>query len=808
MGGLLALCLLWVALDGRDAGEVRGAAGSGWAAPAGEAREDPVRGVPAPEGTESRGDARRAADANGGGAFDQGQAAGGGSGFLRLLGSDGQPLSDGRLALLGPVSSDSIGPWLEREVLQTWEAGEEGWLPEPLGVEWSWSQLHVDAPGYLGRRFTRRPADRTVQLPAAQRFAGRVLEHGSDRPLAGVWLVLGRSLLSGERYHAAQRTVSDSDGRFSFESAPRGAQLGLHIPVGSSTGVDVTLQLSGDVEEGYEVLLLPPDRARLRFVDARDGTPFAHTDVGVEPLGWLRTDAAGEVDVRLFADRPEERDLIEPNFKVWGAETLVTHVSPRVGQEVTVVPLLRGTELLVRVLTEDGTPVEGGTLMPRGVAQSPAIGDLELPGTSISPWGPLERTDEPGLWRWRVLGGSSLVMAFFHPEFAVGELWVETHPDESATSAELRLPMGTTIEGRLVGAPAQASVTIAALGGTGGREAAVDEDHRFRLTGLEPGSLSLFVSVQGPNGTRFGLEGEVLQVQLSPGLNRMDLEVVPLSAARTIEGVVRDTLGRPIVAADVRLSAAGSPREWGAPRQRFAWRVKSGEGGKFQFSVTHDVQWPLAVSASTAYAHTEAQLDPDDGPVDLVLPVPARVRVVVRDVSSAAPIPVPVVFLRRPDDKHFVRHAPAHLLRSGAVELEVASGPLEVRVAVVGGGFGPVELIHAVGGELHEVEHYLPSGTPLELVLHGIDPQDPKHPRNLTLIPEDPLGESGEDCQVLQFLADLLIAEIDLEGRAHFPAVAPGRYRLDPHGSAGAFTPAHLEVPAGHRPVTYVRFVR
>lgn len=121
----------------------------------------------------------------------------------------------------------------------------------------------------------------------------------------------------------------------------------------------------------------------------------------------------------------------------------------------------------------------------------------------------------------------------------------------SAEPVVFRLERGSSLAGRVVdelGEPVPGAVVAAHhFDGQGGM-ARTSADGSFAIRELSPGTLRVLTTREGERHTAR------MELTLEPGQERGGIEIV-LARAGTVEVLVRDTRGRGIVAADVRLSS-------------------------------------------------------------------------------------------------------------------------------------------------------------------------------------------------------------------------------------------------------------
>lgn len=157
---------------------------------------------------------------------------------------------------------------------------------------------------------------------------------------------------------------------------------------------------------------------------------------------------------------------------------------------------------------------------------------------------------------------------------------------EGYVRADIELPKGTA-NGRVVdrkGEPMQKVVVFALCGGHECGQSAVDEEGRFRVIGLEPGTVVLQALRIG------GGQSDPVPVAVGESTNDVTLTFNPL---RNVRGIVTTPSGSPIAGAILRFFAPTFSR---------GFEVVSGPGGRFTADLPETEAPVTAVVLSGIYA--------------------------------------------------------------------------------------------------------------------------------------------------------------------------------------------------------------
>jgi len=709
-------------------------------------------------------------------------------GFLRLVDHRGAPIAEGRMVLLDilePVSEAGLTP------SAVWFTDEDGWLPRPELPVANAEQPVVGAPGFVALHVDRIPADRQVRLERAQAFAGRVLVHGDDRPLAGVVLELDEPLLGADLYLDAQRAVTDAEGGFSFASAPLGSRVTLWCSPADSGPIERTLLLVEDVHSDYTVFMPPPFAARLRIVDAHSMSPLAHMPVHIDQWEDLQTDGNGELELMWFTESPRSERSRAMDLLISADGRLTTDVHVRRDGPVIDVPLMRAVRLEVRVLAPDGAAVLGGQLH-KSSASHLSDRDSAFPsGIRVDSWGRLQRGAQPGTWTLPVRAEAEYSLEFLHVLYAPLR-WKFTVPSGGGVhTLDLHVSPGAEIEGTLLGAAHPLGARVAAKAGTRQWSATVDESGRFYLTGLPEGTVEFWAHHTDPDGYRYAMDPGPVASVLHTGKQTVELHLVVQKKIRSLSGKVVDEDGEPIE--DARVSVQSTvDTSFNSGVNPSA----TNSAGAFFLVVPAQTPFPVLARVSTDWAGAQTRFESWPDPAVLQLPSMARLRAVARDSVSASPIGDPALFFRRPGDVNFKAAPGGRPLAGGEVEWELPGGPWEVRMGAFGHGLGAIERLELVSGQHAAIAQLLEPGVRAEIQVVDFTPSADATAPRLQLVPADQSRAWDEGCAAAEFLAESLREPLDGDGRAHFAAVPPGRYRLTWDGDQ-TLTPTQVHIVGG-----------
>ncbi len=448
--------------------------------------------------------------------------------------------------------------------------------------------LGVHAQGYADERVLARfgEGEVVVRLGACAALHGTVARLDDGAPVAGALV-----RVSCGREDAIERVVhTDTFGRYQVDELPPG-RVGLIV---APEGECLTAWEEHELRPGEtfvrDFLVRSGERLRGRVIDARTRAPIAGASVSAFDFTYKTStsDVHGEFEIAGLAQRQLSLAVRADGYGRLDQRVL-DFAAP---VELALQP---GQRAHGRVLGPEGEPVEGALVAALGLtergketrtARTDARGEFEL--TDL-------RTDLGHVLLVRAERFGSAFRSFpaLDPQAAAVELgdlrleraaFLEGHAlDES----------GTPQAGVLVTLkPALAEPELQAMAALhGNRAVETDATGRFVFRDLGPGDWVLAAHRTGL------LSAEELSLHLAAGELRLGLEV-RLGLGLAIEGLVRDTQGRPLHEAWVSVRAEGPARGRGSlatdENGRFSVRGLSagsytveviGPGSDFQ---THD----------------------------------------------------------------------------------------------------------------------------------------------------------------------------------------------------------------------------
>lgn len=493
--------------------------------------------------------------------------------------------------------------------------GPDGWFAIHDLAAGDKLSLSISADGYVQGRVppleVPHPEPLQVTLEPASAVRGRVL--GADgSPLADARVELTRTT-GGTAGGAslvmriATDTETDANGAFSFENVVPG-EIELSATAFGHERVVRTLEVprGADLENAD----LPLEAGAWIEGRVQEGDGRAAIGVRVQPVGGgddfapggggATTDGDGRYVLDGLAPGPLSIEAIGD-----GEKRTVRDVELRAGENRLDLQFAAGRPVAGIVTDASGTPIPGAW-----VQLAP----------SARPWGGSSaRTDASGRFRFEAVDRGTFELragADGHADAAMQEITVGEAPQEDLA---LRLRMGGTIEGRVVGLdPVLFPRTVVTAFGEGAgmpRRATVDADGRFVVTNVGPGAWQLSGDVEG--------EGRRARAQV--GVDE-DGSVVTaeLDFAEGLEltGVVLQD-DRPLAGLSVMVRGQGAAAASGG------WTETDGSG-RFALrglaSGTHRVQVQDWQSGMT---HSEDVLLESDRDVEIEIPTTSLSGVVV-----------------------------------------------------------------------------------------------------------------------------------------------------------------------------------
>jgi protocatechuate 3,4-dioxygenase beta subunit len=485
---------------------------------------------------------------------------------------------------------------------------------------------------------------------------------GEGRPAIGA-----RVLLGGEAMREPRIAETDAGGRFAFAGIGPGAYV-LRAEAGSAVAPIV----SAVVGDSPELAAAPPlvalvlvtgTSARGRVVDERGGgVPDAVVEIDTVPATGLwppiRSDSAGAWTSPPLAPGTYRIRARRAGFV---ARRTATVNMPGQGAPVTLELARMGT-LTGRVLDEQGAPLGGATVHDRlaeseelGVIWSPLPPAAEAAASGAGP--PIAVSTGVGTRRATTGGDGRFALGdvppgrvrieVLHPRvvpFRTGTLVVA--PGQRLDVGTLKVHAAARIQGLVVdadGSPiAGAKVTAAPAGGDAAGVPGGAGDALYALTAGD-GSFSLPLP-SGAHRVTASVAGRTqatVEIRVDPGARALPPVTLRLAKGdQSVEGVVRDSQGRPLARAHVAVRAAPTPEAAAATATRGELPLAAAvadAGGHFRL-----VGLPAAALAvevrHPSYATFTRTFVPG-GLLAVEVPVPGGIDGEVHERITGAPVP-------------------------------------------------------------------------------------------------------------------------------------------------------------------------
>jgi RNA polymerase sigma factor (sigma-70 family) len=579
--------------------------------------------------------------------------------------------------------------------------------------------IRATAPGYAPRGLTAaltRPLRRDIRLSPAALVSGRVLQVGTEQPVAGADVLLSPS--GGEGRNRIVRT--NESGRFAIEDAEAGnyqlfaiqgsvATAALPLSIGTLDRVDgIVLQLgdglsvegritdpSGRGIGGVAVRLLATDQAPGALVMA----PGTRTTLdGAYRLSKLRPGR-----YRLMADG------VDVGF---GSSERAVQVAAGGGKQdlhLTPASLLTG-----RVLGIDGAPARG------------VLVQLERSGRVTA--SQLTVTDDQGRFQLILKGEEPMVLAAWERSQGIAIVPIDVAAGARDRHFELRLAGGASLSGqvRFAGGGPAAGASVAVTRQEGAviyDSVTTDEAGRFELRSLAPGRYTVWARRKaGPHNLWSGRERpemRLIELGASEHHSGVLLEVAP--GGHRIAGIVQLPDGTP--AAGTRVVAAPDQDQASKPTREPEHAATSGDDGRFvleDLEPGHFVLW-----ASRAGFPDVREAAVAAGRTDVVLKLPAAGRIAGRVVTaedrpvseflvSLVPAPAASPSSEQAMARLGVRESESFRSSDGRFLLGVVNpGDYQVEVAGVEGTFARRAVKVASGQTTPELRFVLSAGATL-----------------------------------------------------------------------------------------------
>lgn len=441
--------------------------------------------------------------------------------------------------------------------------------------------VRASAPGYATEELTvalTRPLRRDIQLHAAARAAGQVIDRRSGQPAADALVMLVPAWRSPAGGRIAR---SDGQGLFFLDDVQPGNYqlyasgdgavavggplsiaplqavdgLVLQLEKGASLGGRITDQQGGGVA-GVEV--------RLRSAD-------------VPAAGFrARTRTTSDGGYLLEGLLPGSYRLIVDGGDVGlvGHEQIIQVSSGPPGRldlKLAAAPLVTG-----RVVGGDGRAIPG--VMVRLERAS---------ATSGGPEAEAAVTDDEGRFRVILVASGAMVLTAWEPERGVASLPLDIAPSDRDRHFELRLGRGSSIAGQVRfedGAPvAGASVAVTRQAGTVIYDSATTgDDGRFEIGSLMPGRYAVRARRKGGPWNEWidGERPDVKLVEVAANEQKTAVELVVPRGGKRIAGVVQLADGAPAAGSQV-IARADDGTSWKPPAEILEHAARVGEDGRF-----------------------------------------------------------------------------------------------------------------------------------------------------------------------------------------------------------------------------------
>lgn len=609
----------------------------------------------------------------------------------RVVDRAGAPVSGARVWFLDQNAVDRT--WIARGPPEI--AGDDGRfrLSAADGAR-SALTLMAEHPGYLPAWAETDPGLLVdVVLAPAAVLEGVVLDRDSGLPLGRTRLWFGDASWRDGAYHWV---TADDAGRFRFESAEAEGPIYLSAAAPGRIFQQVLIEPEAGPVRRVEIRLAAAGKVEGLAVDLNTGAPVMRARIRVDwnTLVVGETGIQGRFALEGFSGEQVAIELSHPDYS---ATTRRLVPNP---EGIELFPMVTGCALEGLVLGPDGNPVADSLVTVIGIApESLPKGyrtACEVPaGTFFHSVGglgnaPATRSDVHGRFQFAQLSPFSdyreLKATLFRdgPTAKAGP-FAFAKPGERL-SVTIAFPTATgTIQGvfRIDGHPARARLRWTGASSHGSGRA--NEDGRFRLEGVEAGTVRLHASARpmGRAGAdRKGRELDVARLAALAAAVDTDVEV-DLPTGAVVERDIEVSLPRGRIGGRVRKAS-------GAPAARILMIIELASGEKVYSPMEEDGSFGLGLDAETGepvriavqdhrLLFEQAPARVGDLELELVIPDTGALRVRVVD-SGGRPRSFRVDYRRRSDGEWQRLIEPwMRELEPGVVELELPAILLDLR---------------------------------------------------------------------------------------------------------------------------------
>jgi len=617
--------------------------------------------------------------------------------------------------------------------------------------------LVFEADGFNVQTSYSRPC--VPMRPGLHRSApllGVVVDEMTGAPLADIGVVLGLGGMDGGNVRRWARTVTASDGSFTFAKGERSRTTTLTLDQPGCMPVRVACDVTYDGRASRTTARWPAkSRRECRVVDDESGAPLAGATISRMDDAWYSfsawesdeasfcrvatTDANGNFTVECAQGEvhavavapghlPRTVDFATTKcpgdpivVRLFAAPSLVGEVRdgdgrPVAGARLFAIASAKGTDReLVRRTVESKRPRRGGILSRNTYATSDADGRFTIDGVfDDESWSAgLEEfevhvdANHPRLGK----GGSDAVTLRF------------TDPTAQVVVRFDRAKARRVVTGRLLagGTGIAGNVRCEAPGGghdvdtNDGGEFAFEVDARVDV--VELCGVARDYRIRGDD--RCFVHDEV---RLEPGARTRHDIVLP-GRRGTIRGTLRDADGRPVAKDRVRAIQRFENGPW------YLSEVITNERGEYTLDVL-DLFGDQFEIAAVHGVWTESRLGVSMGSedVDFVVPKLGTIRLIVRDASTRATLFWPSVAARGAGDTKFTLHDSSDGRRQvddpDAAEIQLPLGTYDLRIGAHRHGIATVEnvVVSATAGDPLVVDLPPKLDARFRFVVEGSDP--------------------------------------------------------------------------------------